>query len=65
MGGSVPAIDQLPPGCRFAPRCEHAVAACSQTVPELRPVGASRAACLRADELRLPSTTSMAAGCST
>ena len=65
VGGSVPAIDQLPPGCRFAPRCEHAVAACSQTVPELRPVGASRAACLRADELRLPSTTSLAAGCST
>jgi peptide/nickel transport system ATP-binding protein len=33
--GQVPDLSALPPGCRFAPRCELAQAACRQTEPEL------------------------------
>jgi peptide/nickel transport system ATP-binding protein len=40
-------------GCRFAPRCEYAVAACDAREPELDEiVPAHRVACLRAEELR-------------
>ncbi|GIX11698.1 ABC transporter ATP-binding protein [Elioraea sp.] len=46
--GSVPAPGLWPPGCRFAPRCGHAVAACAAGVPPLFPVGPGhRAACIR------------------
>jgi len=46
------------PGCRFAPRCDHAVPACAEAVPPLvAPAdrdGVDRAVrCIRADELRL------------
>ncbi|HUJ30262.1 MAG TPA: ABC transporter ATP-binding protein [Candidatus Acidoferrum sp.] len=34
--GTVPALDALPPGCSFAPRCERHVAECDAAVPELR-----------------------------
>jgi oligopeptide/dipeptide ABC transporter ATP-binding protein len=38
--GSVPNLIDLPPGCKFAPRCrarvEHALGACTQAEPELR-----------------------------
>lgn len=51
--GSVPAIDRIPDGCAFAPRCVHAVDECTRTVPDLRPVGDALVGCLRADELRL------------
>jgi oligopeptide transport system ATP-binding protein len=34
------------PGCRFAPRCPHAMEKCRQVTPELRDVGGGRlAAC--------------------
>ena len=33
--GTVPPIAQLPPGCRFEPRCPHRVAACSIAIPAL------------------------------
>jgi oligopeptide/dipeptide ABC transporter ATP-binding protein len=40
--GNVPNLINLPPGCRFAPRCRARVAnnlaICTQTMPELRPV---------------------------
>lgn len=36
--GTVPALDRLPPGCAFAPRCPHHVAECDIKVPELRTV---------------------------
>lgn len=52
VSGSVPEIDRRPDGCTFAPRCEHAVDECTRTVPELRPVGGARVACLRATELQ-------------
>jgi peptide/nickel transport system ATP-binding protein len=34
--GAVPALDALPPGCAFAPRCTLRVDACEAAVPELR-----------------------------
>ena len=36
--GTVPALDSLPPGCAFAPRCERHVRECDSAVPELRMV---------------------------
>ena len=33
--GNVPALDALPNGCAFAPRCEHRVAECDAKMPEL------------------------------
>ncbi len=33
--GTVPAIAQYPPGCRFEPRCPHRVAACAVELPPL------------------------------
>jgi len=33
--GNVPSLGNVPPGCRFAPRCPMARPACSQAVPEL------------------------------
>ncbi|MGC2292171.1 MAG: ABC transporter ATP-binding protein [Candidatus Acidiferrales bacterium] len=36
--GTVPALDALPPGCAFAPRCPHHVPQCDAAVPELRAV---------------------------
>ncbi|WP_043339868.1 ABC transporter ATP-binding protein [Belnapia moabensis] len=47
--GSVPPPFALPPGCRFAPRCPFAVAACREGMPALRDIGvAHRVACIRA-----------------
>jgi peptide/nickel transport system ATP-binding protein len=34
--GMVPALDALPAGCCFAPRCSHTTALCEERVPELR-----------------------------
>ncbi|BBK41169.1 ABC transporter ATP-binding protein [Allostella vacuolata] len=36
IGGAVPRFDELPPGCRFAPRCPRAMPACSAAVPTIR-----------------------------
>src|SRR5262249_15335380 len=33
--GNVPRVGNLPPGCRFAPRCAIARPECSQAMPEL------------------------------
>jgi peptide/nickel transport system ATP-binding protein len=38
--GTVPNLAQLPPGCRFEPRCPHRVAACAVELPPLVEVGA-------------------------
>jgi oligopeptide/dipeptide ABC transporter ATP-binding protein len=46
--GTVPAAGAWPAGCRFAPRCAHAVTACAAGPPPLHPVGEGhRAACIR------------------
>ena len=34
--GAVPRLDELPPGCAFAPRCPYHRAECDAAVPELR-----------------------------
>jgi peptide/nickel transport system ATP-binding protein len=39
IGGSVPILINPPVGCRFAPRCRHAFARCTEQEPVLREVG--------------------------
>jgi peptide/nickel transport system ATP-binding protein len=39
--GQVPDLSDLPPGCRFAPRCALAQPVCHRTEPELLSVSAS------------------------
>lgn len=45
--GTVPALDALPPGCAFAPRCAYKREECTVAVPELRRAGENhRARCV-------------------
>jgi len=45
--GTVPALDALPPGCAFAPRCSHRASECDLAVPEMRAADeAHRARCI-------------------
>ena len=37
--GIVPSLYDLPDGCRFYPRCPHAMEICNQSVPELSDIG--------------------------
>ena len=47
IAGTVPKLIAPGAGCRFAPRCRHAVAACTQATPPLREVGPGhQAACI-------------------
>ena len=43
--GMVPALDAMPAGCRFAPRCPEVRPVCSTVPPVLAPAGDSLAAC--------------------
>jgi oligopeptide/dipeptide ABC transporter ATP-binding protein len=43
IGGSVPTITEMPPGCRFHPRCPSVQDRCAREAPPLREVGAGRA----------------------
>ncbi len=56
IGGTVPSVTALPPGCRFGPRCAHAQAGRCDTDPialvQLSAGHQSR--CVRATELELP-----------
>ena len=53
IAGTVPSLVALPAGCRFAPRCPHALHACRQADVRLEPFAGGRAAaCLRAAELQ-------------
>jgi peptide/nickel transport system ATP-binding protein len=36
--GTVPSLTELPPGCRFAPRCRFAMPVCTRAIPPLREV---------------------------
>ncbi|WP_456798920.1 ABC transporter ATP-binding protein [Bradyrhizobium sp. USDA 4473] len=38
IGGSVPILINPPPGCRFAPRCKHAMSICTEEEPRLREI---------------------------
>ena len=40
--GAVPALDALPPGCAFAPRCPQHIAACDAALPDLVSVNSRR-----------------------
>jgi len=49
--GRPPALDNPPSGCRFHPRCPHAMERCKAEVPALEPVGPNhRAACFLLSE---------------
>jgi oligopeptide/dipeptide ABC transporter ATP-binding protein len=51
--GQLPALGNLPQGCRFHPRCEYAIAPCTSGEIPLDPVGPDHAAaCIRWRELQ-------------
>jgi peptide/nickel transport system permease protein len=50
--GLPPAVNHLPPGCAFAPRCRLAIDACRSGEIDLRQIGPGhRARCIRAEEV--------------
>ncbi|MFE5323077.1 dipeptide ABC transporter ATP-binding protein [Paenibacillus sp. NPDC056579] len=49
--GAIPNLSELPPGCRFHPRCPFATDRCSKDSPPLFPVGGRQTACWYAGEL--------------
>lgn len=53
LPGEVSSLLRPPAGCPFHPRCQHAVGACSATVPEPAAHGGTIVACHRATELDL------------
>lgn len=40
--GAVPLLNQIPDGCRFAPRCPYALAECREKMPDLTDLGNGR-----------------------
>ncbi len=53
VAGEVSSILNPPSGCPFHPRCQHAVARCSEQIPKLESVAGGSVACFRAGELDL------------
>ena len=53
LSGETASILNPPPGCAFHPRCSHAVAKCSEEIPEPAPCKGTIVACHRAAELDL------------
>ncbi|MDE2334235.1 MAG: ABC transporter ATP-binding protein [Rhodospirillales bacterium] len=45
IDGAMPRLSAIPSGCAFNPRCPKAMAVCREAKPELRPAGATLAAC--------------------
>nr|WP_314963610.1 oligopeptide/dipeptide ABC transporter ATP-binding protein [Bradyrhizobium cosmicum] len=43
--GEVPSAQRPPPGCRFHPRCPHAMPVCKEKMPELLLEGSRLVAC--------------------
>jgi peptide/nickel transport system ATP-binding protein len=52
--GSPPDLARLPSGCRFHPRCPHAIDKCAQLTPELAELDAALVRCLRRQDGSLP-----------
>jgi oligopeptide/dipeptide ABC transporter ATP-binding protein len=54
LTGEVPDASQVPPGCRFHPRCPHAIEMCRTQVPPWEEISPKHfVACHRARELQL------------
>lgn len=53
LPGSPPNPSQWPSGCRFAPRCPHALSQCSAEIPQVEEDADRRVACLRWRDLSL------------
>ena len=53
IAGRVPSAYEMPPGCRFAPRCSYVQPPC-ETLQALLARGARHVRCCRQDELTLP-----------
>lgn len=52
ISGAPPILSQLPEGCAFRPRCQHAASLCQTNRPQLITSGSNRAsACLRVDDV--------------
>ena len=50
--GTVPLLNNIPAGCRFAPRCPYATPECHQRMPALETLpGGQKVRCFRAEEL--------------
>jgi len=45
IDGAMPRLNAMPAGCAFHPRCPRRMARCATERPELRPIGATLAAC--------------------
>jgi peptide/nickel transport system ATP-binding protein len=45
--GTMPRLDEIPPGCPFNPRCPDALDDCRRLRPDLLPAGGTHAACWR------------------
>lgn len=45
--GTVPALDDMPKGCRFFPRCEKAIASCQEDTPGMYQVSGCQVSCFR------------------
>jgi oligopeptide/dipeptide ABC transporter ATP-binding protein len=52
--GNPPDLARLPAGCRFHPRCPHAVQRCAEVAPELFPLDEALVRCLRRQDGSLP-----------
>ncbi|WP_027953798.1 ABC transporter ATP-binding protein [Halobacillus kuroshimensis] len=48
--GTIPGVNQMPEGCRFAPRCSFATEKCHQEEPPLQKVGRRDVACWHVEE---------------
>jgi peptide/nickel transport system ATP-binding protein len=52
--GNPPDLGRLPAGCRFHPRCPHALARCAEVAPELVALDQTLVRCLRRQDGSLP-----------
>lgn len=51
--GSMPSLNEIPPGCAFAPRCDFATEICTRDVPDLVEAGGQHVACHHAGRLEV------------